>query len=90
MRTFCGDLKGQKVTKNLAKNFIKAFFSYITPLKANLEEEVRAKVEELHEKKYNNTVIRAILKDDQLLSYFKDFVDNKAVDWIHNSKIKDK
>lgn len=58
MRTSNRDGNGEKATKNLAKNFLKAFLNYMHPLREHLNEEAKKKIKEFESRKYNNTVIK--------------------------------
>ena len=44
MRSSNRDGGGEKVTKNLAKNFLKAFLNYMSPLREHLNEETKTKI----------------------------------------------
>lgn len=82
----------RRVTKNLPKNFIKAFLNYLESVKDEKNTELLDCKMRLFtsRQKFNNSFIQRIVDDSDLEQYFVNFLNNHARDWIEHSKIRDK
>ncbi len=74
----------RRVTKNLPKNFIKAFLNYLESVKDEKNSELLECKMKLFtsRQKYNNSFIQKIVDDSDLEHYFIDFLNNHAKQWI--------
>lgn len=72
------------MTKNLPKNFIKAFLNYLESVKDEKNSELLECKMKLFtsRQKYNNSFIQKIVDDSDLEHYFIDFLNNHAKQWI--------
>ena len=83
-------------TKNVSKNFCKAFISYlrsnkITGISRNRIKDGILTYERLFEKnKYNNRLIKKMIANEILRDLFRIFLEKEAVNWINQSRISDK
>lgn len=69
-----------RLTKNLAKNFIKAFLNYLDDIKRDSNRElIGCKIKLFTNKqRFNNNFIQKVIDDEELEQYFRDFLQNHA------------
>jgi hypothetical protein len=81
-------------TKNIPKNFCKAFGNYMEGLDQSKEWELAMRevksIERRSQNKYNNILIHRLLSSPRVCVYFRHFLEGHAAEWIHSSKINDK
>ena len=82
----------KRLTKNLAKNFIKAFVNYLEDSKNEENSSlIECKMNVLiSRQKYNNSLIQRIIDEEELRPFFIDFLKHHARNWILHSKIREK
>ena len=81
-------------TKNVPKNFCKAFSVFMEGLPSREGEDWRKAMKDFRrlesKNKYNNILIQKLLSNGRIVPFFKEFLTNHAADWIEGSKIADK
>jgi hypothetical protein len=81
-------------TKNIPKNFCKAFSNFMDDHSKKASSEwgqamrVLKKIEARD--KYNNIILKKMMQNPRIVPFFKEFLLNYAEQWINNSKIADK
>ena len=79
-------------TKNLVKNFCKAFVHYLKKLKEQgvvlpFDEKASFIFQKNH---YNNDLIKKIIRNAKIGPFFKKFITEEAETWLETSKILNK
>ena len=93
--------KGRKMessrnTKNITKNFCKAFITYLKSNKvsgaprARIREGISTYQRLFERRKYNNKQIKKMIAHESLRDLFRMFLEKEAKNWISQSKITDK
>lgn len=83
-------------TKNISKNFCKAFVSFLKSEKVSIferrliREAIRTYNTLLERKKYNNNLIKKIISNETLRDIFRNFLETEARNWISESRVNDK
>lgn len=83
-------------TKNITKNFCKAFLAYLKSDKivgverVKIREGIHTYSKLLECKKYNNKLIKKIISNEALRDLFKMFLEKEAKRWISESRVNDK
>ena len=88
-----GQSECMRNTKNVSKNFCKAFLAYMKSGLGQLQEapEAIAMYNRLFSRKiYNNHSIKRIIDSGPLRGLFRVFLKEQAPQWIRHSKINDK
>lgn len=80
--------KFQRNTKNVAKNYCKAFLQFLKMIKKT---SIHSRLKEIiGETKYNNRLIYIIVQDQEICPLFKQFLEEGAEKWIEDSKLSNK
>lgn len=81
-------------TKNIPKNFCKAFSNFMEDHVNKTSEEWGMAMKVLKKieirDKYNNITMKKMMQNPRVVPFFKEFLQNYAEQWINNSKIADK
>ena len=79
--------EGRRDTKNIPRNIVRAFINVLTTSGNQSFELVEQLAKEKH---YNNSLVEAIINNQELTFLFRDFLSSSARKWIDQSRIKDK